>query len=319
MFSIEKSIGLLSELESLEALMVRLPKNHSHRKLIEFEMYRRSAGERGEKRMIKKFNEFFFEEPFQVLWDVNLGINEWKVQLDGLLLTRRCAIILESKNISGEINFIEHTDEFHRINLEGEKKVMEDPTIQLSKNIRFLTRWFKLKRIELPVDGLVVFTPKQCEFHSKPRGKHICKTYQMVDFLHRILQLYPQNQNLPSIKRVSKILLSNQTPYKRIPLCQLYRINPTDLKTGILCKDCKLLTMYRTGQSWICKSCGKRDNWAHKFVLQEYFSLIDNTVTNQQFRWLCQLSSSSVAKRLLNFFELESSGNTKARIYRLKE
>ncbi|WP_084243875.1 nuclease-related domain-containing protein [Planomicrobium okeanokoites] len=106
--------------------------------------------------MRKHFVEFHSHEEFHVLWDVSLEMGDWKIQMDGLLLTERCAIIMDSKNISGKIHFDEQTGEFYRFDDDNVKNVMKDPRIQLNKNIRFLAAWFELKKIKLPVSGLII-------------------------------------------------------------------------------------------------------------------------------------------------------------------
>lgn len=308
-------ISLLSQVEALSLLLARLSPQHPQRQFLEQQLSWATAGKRGEERIKRKFNEFYMEEDFRVLWDVNLTIGTWAVQMDGLLLTKHCAIIIESKNISGQLHFDEKTAEFSRVNLAGERTVMDNPKIQLNKHIRFLTQFFKLKKISLPVTGLIVFTSKDCEFTSKPQGVSVCKTYQMIEYLLRILQAFSleaENCNLP---KVQKLILNNQTPYRQPPLCTYYFIDPKDLQTGVYCRNCKALTMKRDKRSWVCSQCGVKDVLAHLLALQEYFTFVELTITNRKLCEFCKLESPSVAKRLLSKLDLESSGALKNRTY----
>lgn len=314
----KKEVSLLSEIEALECLLNRLPEEHSHRKFFEVELYRSKAGKLGEARMKKKFKEFYSEEEHHIIWNVNLAIGDWRVQMDGLLLTDRCALIIESKNISGKIHFDEATGEFYRFNEIEEKTVMEDPVIQLNKHMRFLEAWFKLQKINLPIDGLIVFTPKQCEFISKPKDKFICKTYQMVDYLHIILQNYPQSTASHRLMNVKSTIADNQVPYQRIPLCERYRLDPKELRAGVRCYKCKYYSMERKNKRWKCKKCGEKASYAHAYAVSEYFSLIGNTISNRQFREFCTIESQPVATRLITGLNLEESGERKGRKYRLR-
>lgn len=237
--------------------------------------------------------------------------------MDGLLLTEKCAIIIDSKNISGKIHFDEKTGEFYRFDNEDKKAVMEDPRIQLNKHKRFLARWFKLKKIVLPIDGLIVFTAKKCEFMSKPIDAHICKTYQMPELLFKICQASPLEARAVKPSHIKRTLQKNQTPYRRIPLCQQYHIPIEDLKAGVYCRDCRLLTMQRNKRNWQCTKCGVRDPLAHEFALREYFSLVSASVTNRQFREFCNFDSRHVATRLLQEFTLQTLGEAKKRTYHL--
>lgn len=316
----KKEVGLLSETESLERLLYRLPEVHSQRKFLEVELYRRTAGIRGENRLTRKFVEFDLDEKYQFLKNINLSIGEWKVQIDGLLLTDRGAIVVESKNISGQLQFFEETGEFSRINLEGVKTVMEDPTIQLNKHMRFMAKFLKHHRIDLPLNGLIVFTSKQCEFLSKPKNNYVCKTYQMNDYLFNILQNFPETFTRQDLSTIVKLLQYNQTPYKRNPLCQQYFIDVNDLINGILCVGCKKHSVVRKHKSgWVCNICNKRDDMAMHNAIQEYFSLIDNELNNKSLRTFCGLESPYTASRSLANFDLEISGALKNRTYKLKK
>lgn len=309
---------LLNKSEALETLLLRLEAGHPRRDFINTQLYRTDGGKRGEQRLKARFKEFWIEEEFTALWNVSLTLGDWPVQMDGLLLTGRCAIVIESKNISGEIHFDEATGEFFRFDAEGNKTTMEDPRVQLAKHIRFLERWFRQRKISLPVAGLTVFTAKQCEFASKPRGAPICKTYQMPGLLLHIWQSHPPNPASPKLSKTSKLLLTQQTPFRRTPLCRQYAIDAADVKTGVLCRECRTLTMKRLKRGWTCASCGRRDPLAHEFAVREYFSLVASELTNQEFRRFCGIESRHVATRLLSQLDLEVTGDLKARVYRLK-
>lgn len=303
----------------MELLLARLGEQHPQRPFLARELHWTAAGKRGESRLQKKFNEFYLEEEFQVLWDVSLKIGTWPVQMDGLLLTERCAVIIESKNINGQLHFEEKTDEFFRINPAGEKTIMEDPRVQLNKHIRFLTQFFKMKKINLPVSGLIVFTAKDCEFASKPHRASMCKTYQMTEYLLKILQAFPHEAENRKLVKIKKMIVANQTPYKQSPLCAYYFIDPKDLQPGVYCQNCKALSMQRDKRSWICSKCRMRDASAHLLAIQEYFTFIEPEITNRKLREFCGLESRAVATRLLSQLNLKKVGDLKTCSYHLWE
>lgn len=308
----------MPRVEALELLLARLKDLHPQRPFLERELHWTAAGKRGENRLEKKFNEFYLEEEFQILWDVSLKIGTWPVQMDGLLLTERCAIIIESKNINGQLHFDDKTGEFFRINAAGEKTVMEDPRVQLNKHVRFLKQFFQMKKINLPVTGLIVFTAKDCEFASKPHRASICKTYQMVEYLLKILQAFSHEAGQIKLPKLKKMILTNQTPYRQSPLCTYYFIDPNDLRPGVYCRQCKSLSMRRDKRSWICSRCSARDPSAHLLAIQEYFTFVEPEITNRKLREFCGLASRTVAKRLLIQLDLESTGALKNRVYHFR-
>lgn len=315
----KECLDLLGTEDAIESLIGRLPNAHPQRHYLAGEQRQIAAGARGEDRMRKHFVEFHSHDEFHVLWDVSLAMGDWKIQMDGLLLTERCAIIMDSKNISGKIHFDEQTGEFYRFDDDNVKSVMKDPRIQLNKNIRFLSAWFQLKKIKLPVSGLIIFTPKSCEFIVRPKSEHICKVYQMPEYLLQILKAFPLEAEPPKLPKIKKQLISANSPYLRTPLCSKYYIGANEIRRGIQCTECRLYGMKRIKKSWQCAGCGHRDRLAHKFALREYFSLIDTHITNQAFREWCGVESRSVATRLLTQYDLETSGESKARKYSLKK
>lgn len=72
------------------------------------------------KRLLQKLS--FLEEEFSIIPNVCLELGEEKVQIDYLLLSKSYAIVLESKNISGDLYISPDTDEFFRLNLDQTKK-----------------------------------------------------------------------------------------------------------------------------------------------------------------------------------------------------
>lgn len=313
-------IGLLSETEALQRLLYRLPDKHAQRTFIEKEVYKSLAGKRGEERLEQKVTEFHLDGDYKFLRNVSLAIGEWKVQMDGLLLTGSGAIILESKNISGKLFFDAANGEFSRTDREGIRTIMDDPTIQLNKHIRFLEQFFKYRKIMLPIKGLVVFTSKECEFLTKPKANYVCKTYQMVDYLFRIHQTFPSESNQINLMKISKLLQKHRSPYNRVPLCQQFYIDAGDLQTGILCTQCKQHTLKRKKRvGWICSHCKTVDSEAFKFAVQEYFSLVDIELNNRRLREFCQISSVYATSRLLGTMDLEPNGALRNRAYQLKK
>lgn len=316
----KRKLALLSETEALERLLCRLPFEDENRKFLEVEHYRRVAGVLGEERLRRKLKELDLDEPHHLLFDVNLRMQDWKVQIDGLLLAESCAIVIESKNIQGEIHFERETDEFYRFTEDRKKTVLEDPTIQLAKHIRFLEKWFADKNIQLPVDGVVVFTSKQCQFISKPLHHHICKTYQLIHFLHKILQQYPQMPISHKLSEIIRTFSSNQSSFNRIPLCSYYRIDPRNFMSGMWCRTCERYTgQSRNKAGWKCSKCSQFDYAASELAIREYFSLVSDTLSNRELRAFCNISSPSVASRLLAEFDLEAEGPLRNRAYRIKK
>lgn len=269
--------------------------------------------------MVKKFKEFALEENYLAMWDLNMKLGEWAVQIDGLLLTDRCAIIMDSKNVSDEIHYDEANEEFYKKTVPGGEILnLDNPVIQLKKHIRFMQKWFQLNQINLPVTGLIVFTANNCMFHAKPSGAFICKTYQMNEYLYQILRDSPLTAVSHPIDDIGKLIAANQVPYKIPPLSEFYRIDFKDIKTGVYCHACCTHRMQRVKKSWICAGCGSKDAAADRLAVQEYFSLIDRELTNKKFREFTGIHSPAAVWRILAKYDLEVTGERKTRVYKMK-
>lgn len=316
---IKEKIELLPPTQAIKHFIARLPEQHTQKKYLENQYHRKSAGERGEGKMQKKFKEFHVDEDFDALWDIGLKKGDWITQFDGLILMKRCVIVLDSKNVSDDLHFNKQTGEFIRLNTSGERLILDDPVFQLKKNIQFLTLWFKDRKLDVAVKGLIVFTAGNCIFHSKPDGALMCKTYQMNEFLYNILQSTPQAHTPLNINKIKRLLKASHTPYVRKPLCETYQISYGDLKKGVYCTSCGGYQMARHRRNWICRNCSSKNAAAHHFALQEYFTFVDNTITNKDLREFCLLDSADIANKLLRQYDFVISGENKARRYRLKE
>ncbi|WP_033541898.1 nuclease-related domain-containing protein [Planococcus sp. CAU13] len=316
---IKEKIELLPAAQAIMHFISRLPENHPQRPYLENQLHRKTAGERGEERMQKKFIEFRPDCKFTVLWNIGLKMEGWITQFDGIVITEKGIIILDSKNVSDDLHFNNETDEFIRLNSKGERLILENPVYQLNKNILFLTEWFEERNLPLPVKGLIIYTSANCMFQSKPTGAPVCKTYQMNGYLYEILRSFPSDTAPLNINKIRKLIEKNHTPYRRKPLCQTYFINSAELRRGVLCPECKDYLMVRDKRSWICHDCQYKDATAHHLALQEYLTFIDTSITNKDFRSFCLLDSPAAARRILVQYDFFISGDHKSRQYRIKE
>ncbi|WP_203332274.1 NERD domain-containing protein [Planococcus beigongshangi] len=316
---IKEKIELLPPALAIKFFMNRLPEEHPQRKYLENQHHRKTAGERGESKLQKQFREFYLEEEHIALWDIGLKLGEWQTQFDGLVVTEKCVVILESKNVSDDLYFNRETGEFIRINAKGERLVLQDPVYQLKKNIQFLTLWFKQFGLDVEVTGLIVYTAANCIFHSKPPGARLCKIYQMNAHLYDLLQSIPQDRTPLNINKIRRLLELNDSPYVRKPLCKTYQISYEDLRKGVYCADCHEYLMVRRHRNWICRKCSSKNTTAHHFALQEYFTFVNDSITNKELRNFCSLESANVANKILRQYDFVVSGDNKARRYRLKD
>jgi len=263
------------------------------------------AGVRGEERVFERLKELRLVGAFRVFSDVCLVLDEWKVQIDCLVVTDRCCIVLESKNISGRLYFNEELDEFYKEE-NGTETPISNPYFQLMRHIRFMKEFLRKTHPQMKVTGAVIMTAKSCRIMQKPTHYSIYKLESMVE---RVTQIYNSSGvasfSGEELDVVGKLLEENRSPFEYPPLCEYYRINASEIRLGVECPGCGVLGMRRTGKTWTCTSCNKRDRNAHKKAVDDYFLLINNRITNRDFRKFCMVESIYAASRMLGNMDLQ--------------
>ncbi|MFF2752152.1 nuclease-related domain-containing protein [Psychrobacillus sp. NPDC058041] len=274
------------------------------------------AGERGENRLVQKLAELRLAGPVKIFPNVSLAIGEWKVQIDCLIVTDRCFIVLESKNYSGDLYVDLETEEFYKITEEGIEISLPNPYFQLMKHIRFIKDYFGKDVPNLKVTGAVLMTAKSGRIRRKPPHYPF---YKLESVNEKVIHMYNHSNSLQlsteQLQTIEQIIQTEQTPFTYPPLCEHYHISPKVLIPGVECPHCGVLGMKRFTTTWTCLACKKNDRYAHISAVNDYFSLIKMEITNKEFRKFCGLESIYSASRMLNSMNLESYGSGPARYF----
>jgi len=289
------------------ALLKRLRAPHIKEGDIRKDIHQIESGVRGENRLIEKLNELRLPGAYRVFSDMGLQANEWKVQIDCLVVTDRCCIVLESKNISDDLYFNEDSDEFYKVDRTGREAFYRNPYYQLMRHIRFMKEFFQLLNIpEMTVTGAVVLTAKSCRIRQKPAHYPIFKLESIIE---KILHMYDLPSSLllseEQLDSIERMIWKKQSTFIHRPLCESYQISPNELIRGVECPGCGTLGMKRTGKTWTCTKCNHRSRDAHKHAVQEYFWLVSKEMRNKDFRVFCQVDSVYAASRMLNSMDLQ--------------
>lgn len=286
------------------ALLNRLRDGSGMADFIREEIRKQEAGVRGEDRLVARLKELRLQGEFRVISDVCLVLDDWKVQIDCLVVTDRCCIVLESKNISGHLYFNEELDEFYKEE-NGVESPISNPYFQLMRHIRFMKEFLRKTHPLMKVTGAVIMTAKSHRIMQKPTHYPIYKLESMIE---RVIQIYNSSDGTSfsgeELELVEKLLQENRSDYEYPPLYEHYRIPPSEIRLGVECPSCSELGMRRTGKTWTCPHCNKRERNAHKKAVDDYFLLINNKITNRDFRKFCMVKSIYTASRMLGNMDL---------------
>lgn len=311
---IEKPVTLLKT----EALLRRLPIRDPARPEIEQELVKGLAGYKGERALAYYLN-FLPQKNCLIFHNLRLPSGNYHFQIDFLILTTTFTLIIECKNFYGTLFFDDAFKQLIR-NANNLEECFPDPISQAKWHRIQLTAWLKKHHFPShPIDYLVVFsnpsTILKTDANNKEAREHIIHSQIFIERYTHLAERYQQyHLDDKMLRKLSKTLMKSHVPEVRDVL-KKYGISKSDLITGVRCPECKSFKMVREKRKWFCPTCGCFDKNAHQEALEDYFSLLGPTMTNQQCREFLQLSSIHTATRILNSMNLSYSGTKKGRIY----
>jgi hypothetical protein len=239
--------------------------------------------------------------------------------MDILILTPSYLLILEIKNMAGEIFIDNAFNQLIRTNPDGKTEAFDDPILQVNRQRKHLLDWLKTKKMNnLPVETLVVSANSSTIIRAENRdiNRKIIRKDRILLNIAELNNKYTEVLlSTKAMKCLSKVLLDGHTPYIPKPL-ETYRIPTAALQTGVFCQKCHAYSMERQ-RKWICRTCLNTSHDAHISALLDYVYLVKPSITNSEFRNFLQLQSPSSAKKLLTSMKLDHSGHTKGRVYLL--
>lgn len=314
---IYKNRGKPNELLGLIALKNRVHSNHNKTKLISDQLNRTEAGYNGEIHFDKQLREFMPKYPHAILHDVYLNQGGVYFQMDSILITPATIIIFEIKNITGNLIFMGDPDRFVREFDTGERKPMQSPIAQLDRKEHFLKEWLSKWGIQIPIQGIVVLAfNNELQLESTPR-KPIMFAYQIPNYLYS-LPLQEGELSDMRIKHIATEMKRGHSDYNPFPMIKSWDISPEDFKRGVQCQSCKSFGMQWQNQKWKCSKCKNHSIDSHIATAKDWFYLIDNKLTNREFRDFALIEYQQVAKRLLKRSGLQLHGKYRTSYYVMK-
>ncbi|TWI59847.1 nuclease-related domain-containing protein [Halalkalibacter nanhaiisediminis] len=311
------------KIQKLEALLRRLPSHHPKYEMIKEALAKSIAGFRGEQ-SLDYYLSFLPSNEFLILHDIRFPYDENSYfQLDTLILSTRFLVILEVKNIAGTLYFDQAFQQLIRI-LDGKEEGFLDPLLQIKRQHMQLETWLaQRKNLPLPpIESFIVISHPSTIIKSSPNHKEAFEKVirpPMIPLTIEHLKRFHTKEILPMkpLKRLATLIQKQHTP-SNPDLLHQFQIDKSELLRGVICPTCMRRPLVRKRGSWYCPYCESSSKDAHVSSLQDYFLLIGPTISNQQLRDFLQISSATIAKKLLVSLDLKQSGVTKGRTYELE-
>jgi hypothetical protein len=303
----------------LHAILQRLPVKHEKVIIMRNDLSKYRAGYNGEK-SIDFYLQFLSNEPYYILHDVRISINNYYFQIDTLILTKKYILILEIKNLAGVIDF---DGDFNQTvqTKNGLQRAFPDPLFQINRQETMLREWMDSHQLPiLPIHGLVVMS----NVHSIIRSNHEQFTQKIIrstTLSQRIAELeeYYKGNNevqVKELKKISKRIIKAHCPLNQ-SILDLYGISKEEVIRGIFCERCNKCPLKRIHGRWECEYCSWTSKDAHKSTLDDYYLLFGNKITSRALQDFLLINSPSLATRILRDLKVSKEGNLKSTVYTL--
>ncbi len=280
---IVKSCSIPIKVTQIEEVLPRLALNHPKRLALESELGRTTAGYWGEK-SVSSILEVLPQNEYFIFHDIRLQGKPYPFQIDLLVLSSYFFLILEVKNMAGELYF---DDSFKQIirTLNNQTEAFDDPVMQVNLQRKQLQAWLSAKKLPLiPIETLVVSANSKAVLRAENKclSDMVVRKSNLVTKIEMLVQKHQQEIiSKKELKKLANSLLKAHTPY--IPnLLENYNISIDDLATGVHCPNCGVLPMKRKWGMWVCGSCSITSRDAHLMALRDYALLIKPTITNRE-------------------------------------
>lgn len=306
----------------LETLLPRISLGlHPQREKIEEDLRKYYSGYRGEQSLEYHFNfleddDYIFFHGLRLPWK-----NDLYFQIDSLLLTPNCIIMLEVKNIKGTIYFNVPVQQMIRT-LDGKEEAFPCPTIQSNRHVMHLNEWLRKSHFpNIPILAYVVFSNSSTILKTDPIHQNIfdkvLTSANMPNKINSNRQLYPNKiLNKPKMEQLKNLFIQEHSENDSIVL-KRYNLDRSDILNGVHCFKCNQLSVRLTKGKWICNLCKGSFPNSYIHALMDYRLHVSPSISNRQFRQFINLQSTSTASKSLSRMHLPYTGSFKDRKYLL--
>lgn len=301
-------------LEGINGALKRLNSDHEMYPLLDTKAFSLEAGISGEEKLAEVLRKQDFPFDHHIIHGLSLESHS-QFQIDSLFLTRYYGVIFEVKNISGRLKFVDTPPQLIRTRDTGEVNGFESPAAQVERNGELLGLWFHARGIQMPLYRVVVLAYPRQIVEKAPVKTKVLFPSSVPPFLRGLPREKAVLDN-KTFKWLTEELLGSHINYIPRPVCEMYDIPRTAIRTGVICVGCGSIGMLKIKRSWRCKRWGRLNHKAHERAVREWFLIIGREMTNRDCREFLHVDSDT-AYRIINSMRLTPSGTYKNRSYRM--
>ncbi|MYL69963.1 hypothetical protein GLW00_03830 [Halobacillus litoralis] len=305
------------DIEQLQAIERRLPETHAQVPKVKEHLKTRLSGHKGE--LALNFPLTYIPEHYHIFHHLRLYDGTHYFQIDCLILTSQWILIVEAKNIGGELFYNQRFNFLSRTWDEG-PQTFSDPVLQVRRHRRQLQQWLHLKSFpDIPIYCLVANSHPGTSINTDDPSLDIVIRTEALPEKVEVIQNNHTGERLSAslTDRISKEILESDSP-RNYDYMKDFSIKNLEIRNGVFCTNCNRLGMVWNYGKWICSWCGQKDKEAHHPALRDYCLLYGPKITNKSIRDFLFIESPTVAQRILKKVCLRYEGTKKSRVYFLR-
>lgn len=302
---------------ALPRLIARLPQNYPRKEELDLvqQLYQIEAGFSGETKVDRFLELLELPKSSTILTNVHLALAPGhSFQIDTLILAKQFIFLLEIKNITGDLYFETDPHQLRSVKSNGEEKITECPITQLEVASENLRIWLAKKGIHTKICSQIILASRNAVVKAAPPNAPILYLKRLSLYL-REKEQNPIIFNATELKKMKEIIERNRLDYNPYPLCEYFKISPHHLKKGQLCSKCHSSMTYQNHKKRYCHTCNLSESNNYRESIQDWFILINNTISNRQCRSFLQLKNNDDAYYALKSMQLQQKGKSVATKY----
>ncbi len=303
------------------AILRRVLKNHPIRPTVERDLRSWLKGYYGEKEC-SYYLSLLPEDRYYIFHGLRL-IDKKAFQIDLVILSPRFILMAEVKNLSKKLIFHKETNHVTK-EFNNEEEGISNPILQVKRQKLQFVNWLrKMQMLGLPIEKVAIISKSTTKVETSPDNQEIFNELiyaeSLLDKLDELELKYqkPVFSKRKTIQLVDLLLAHHQTPIPDI--LQTYKLSKDDIKTGVLCPICQIVTMDYYSVNWHCLNCQLTSKTSHFPTVDDYFLLFGPTITRKQFAEFTHIDSTFVAGKQLRALNLPSTGSKRGTTYTLSK
>ncbi|MFP7298636.1 nuclease-related domain-containing protein [Neobacillus niacini] len=314
---IAKPCVLPKSIEKYQAIIRRIPETNLSKPEIVTDYNNRLTGFLGEESVMNFHLEPISDLNYQIYHDLRLYHGKYYFQIDILILCAYFALVLEVKNWSRDWHFDKVLHQT-MVDVNGKLERTKNPIFQARLQAFKLREWLKANKMTgIPIQFLFVNSNEKSNIIIQEDNKYkwnVCNSEYLLEKIDQIDKDYKiELLDEKELRKINKLLLTSHTP-ENVDLLEKYNLSHKEILTGVHCPGCNHLPMTYNAGTWRCSKCRMESKTAFTDTIQDYFHLINPTITNSEARRFLQIKSPKMAHYYLNSMNLNSTGTFKNKI-----